>query len=180
MLCHDKNFNTIPEPTSDWSETDMNARSATAVFAELNSFAVNAADANPRIRQTGARPTMPRTAVLTALITAERALTHQEIVQCLAPRMPMDRVTIYRVLTLLIDQGLAHRLAPGDRVWRCSISRDDAGNPCSHHHGHSACRDCGKTVCLEDIPEDFPIKLPHGFWTEEVELTLHGLCNRSK
>ena len=82
----------------------------------------------------------------------------------------MDRVTLYRVLDWLVAQGLAHRIAGLDRVWRYSIAAD------AHEgHAHFQCNHCGKVVCLSGIGER-RVPLPPGFRSERVELTVKGLC----
>ncbi len=127
----------------------------------------------------GARATRARVAVLTALLAAQEALTHHDIEQRLARGHDVDRVTLYRVLDWLVEQGLAHKLAGDDRVWRFSAGgqRDTGGGSRpGHAHAHFRCSECGKVVCLDEarLPA---IPLPDGFRGREVEVTIRGICD---
>ena len=77
--------------------------------------------ARAQLRATGVRITPARAAVFKLLHESERALSHQEIESGLGRANPLDRVTVYRVLDWLVEQGLAHKVAGLDRVWRFSI-----------------------------------------------------------
>lgn len=121
------------------------------------------------------RLTPTRARVLAALLQASRALTHGELVRQLGETAPLDRVTLYRVLEWLIREGLAHKIAGEDRVWRFNAnSRETTTDP--HRHAHFHCRRCGKVYCLEQIGTAFALNLPEGFLAEEVDLTISGHC----
>ena len=128
--------------------------------------------AQGRIRACGARLTAPRAAVLAVLLGSETALTHHEVEDALRASLPVDRVTVYRVLDWLVALGPAHRIPGEDRTWRFRASRDAAHGP----HAHFTCSSCGKTVCLEDVAAPPSVKLPRGFVPQKVELTVQGLC----
>jgi Fur family ferric uptake transcriptional regulator len=123
------------------------------------------------LRAAGARVTGARVAVLGLLTQAGRALSHREIEEALAAEH-VDRVTLYRVLDWLIGEGLAHRIADDDRVFRFSVAgrHDDP-------HAHFKCRACGDVFC---VPTDVAPKprLPAGFHSDEVELNIRGTCAR--
>lgn len=122
------------------------------------------------LRATGARITQPRLQVLATLLGADQALSHHEIEQLLAGQS-IDRVTVYRVLDWLVSQRLAHRISGQDRIWRFSARVDG-----HDHHGHFQCVNCGKVVCLTEVPEQ-SVKLPAGYRLDRVELVATGLCN---
>jgi Fur family ferric uptake transcriptional regulator len=124
------------------------------------------------IRGTGARVTAPRIEVLAALLAADRALTHQELEQRVDRGRGMDRVTIYRVLEWLTGQELAHRIAGDDRTWRFNA----AGQGHDGEHAHFQCNACNTVLCLEDFSPSPAIRLPKGFRSQHVELTVRGLC----
>ena len=132
----------------------------------------SAAAAQRLIRGAGQRLTSPRAAVLAALIGAEQALTHHEIEAALPAGVAVDRVTVYRVLEWLVDIGLAHRIAGDDRVWRFNAS----GQGRHKRHAHFTCSECGKVVCLKDVKVPAAARMPRGFVSREVELTIKGLC----
>jgi Fur family transcriptional regulator, ferric uptake regulator len=131
-----------------------------------------AAAARRLIRATGERLTAPRAAVLAVLLEARTALTHHEIEAALAASVPVDRVTVYRVLDRLVALQLAHRIPGEDRTWRFRASRAPAHGP----HAHFTCSRCGRTVCLEGVAVPPRVKLPRGFVPQKVELTVQGLC----
>jgi Fur family transcriptional regulator, ferric uptake regulator len=80
-----------------------------------------------------------------------------------------DRVTLYRVLAWLVEQGLAHRVSGEDRVWRFSVEQH-----ADHRHAHFHCSGCGTVFCM-DAQTRAP-DLPKGFQLEDMELTLRGFC----
>jgi len=128
--------------------------------------------ARARLRATGERITPARLAVFAALLEARRALSHHEIESALGAGHPVDRVTLYRVLEWLVAQGLAHRIAGLDRVWRFGLAdRDPRGK--HDGHAHFQCHRCGKVVCLADVTTR-RVPVPRGFRSEAVEVK--GLC----
>ncbi|MDP1537647.1 MAG: transcriptional repressor [Burkholderiales bacterium] len=124
------------------------------------------------IRGTGARVTWPRIEVLAALLAAEHALTHQELEQRVDRSRDIDRVTIYRVLEWLTAQALAHRIAGDDRTWRFNA----VGHTHGGDHAHFKCNGCSTVLCLEEFPAGPTVRLPKGFRSQQVELTVKGLC----
>ena len=133
-------------------------------------FAATAAE--QRIRSAGERLTAPRAAVLATLIGAGHALTHHEIEEALRPGPAVDRVTVYRVLEWLVAIGLAHRIAGDDRVWRFTATVQGRHGS----HAHFTCSECGKVVCLQDVKVPAAARMPRGFLSREVALTIKGLC----
>lgn len=132
----------------------------------------DATGAQALLASRGARATRARIDVLAALLAAPEALSHQGVEQRLPRGHDVDRVTLYRVLDWLTTQGLAHKVAGDDRIWRFSAAeRGGQGN-----HAHFQCSECGRVVCLEQarIPA---ISLPAGFHRAEVEVTVKGTCD---
>ena len=80
--------------------------------------------ARAALRATGERVTPARLRVYAALLDSAQALSHHELESALGTVEPVDRVTLYRVLDWLVEQGLAHRVAGIDRVWRFSTARE--------------------------------------------------------
>lgn len=63
-----------------------------------------------------------------------------------------DKVTVYRTLNTLVEANLAHKIDPGDRVFRYSLT-DHAHCTDGHHdheHPHMICERCGAVECIED------------------------------
>lgn len=126
------------------------------------------------IRDTGARLTQPRTRVLSYLLKQNAAMTHHDIHDRL-PGEPLDAVTLYRVLEWLTENGLAHRIAGGDQVWR--FSAGGAGQQ-KHEHAHFQCNSCDAVTCFNDVPLPRRVKMPAGFVSEEVDFLIKGICPR--
>ncbi len=138
------------------------------------------------VRQSGARVTAARIAVLAELLSAGAALTHQALLARLDRRQAdeslpaahaLDRVTLYRVLDWLVDAGLAHRVPDADRVMRFSAGAE--GHAPDGHHGHFRCVVCQRVFCLDDsprLPDWVRPLLPPGFIAERMALTVSGRC----
>lgn len=128
------------------------------------------------IRQTGARTTAMRVRVLECLLAQRVAVTHQQVEHDLAKRGPVDRVTVYRALEWLIDQGLAHKVLGDDRAWHFRANGEEESH---HQHAHFRCNRCDEMICLKSA-SCAPIlpALPAGYRGMEVELTIKGLCAR--
>ena len=123
---------------------------------------------------TGARLTRARIEVLSVLLRTDEALTHHEVERRLR-RGHVDRVTLYRVLDWLTAQGLVHKLAGDDRVWRFSAAGSTHAR--GARHPHFECSSCGKVICLDEarLPS---IPLPAGYRRRDVTVTIKGSCDR--
>ena len=130
--------------------------------------------AGAAIRRTGARVTRARMEVLSVLLEAERALTHHEVERRINRRLGIDRVTVYRVLDWLTGHSLAHKIAGEDRIWRFNAANDESER--SHAHAHFTCNRCGVVICLGEVRAARGIELPSGYRSQEVQLTVRGLC----
>jgi Fur family ferric uptake transcriptional regulator len=135
----------------------------------------DAAGAQALLVERGARATRARIDVLAVLLVADEALSHHDVERRLARGHDIDRVTLYRVLEWLTAQGLAHKVAGDDRIWRFSVAGHADGGAV-HAHAHFACSECGRVICLEEarVPA---IALPAGFRRREIEVTVKGTCD---
>jgi len=129
-------------------------------------------EAEAILRQTGSRVTRGRVVVLALLLHTNRALTHGEVHAQIGRSERIDRVTVYRVLDWLTQQGIAHRVSADDRVWRFTVETAEH----SGTHPHFQCNACGNVICLEETADVPPVALPAGFRGDEVELTVKGIC----
>ncbi|WP_354685878.1 Fur family transcriptional regulator [Cupriavidus necator] len=136
--------------------------------------------AHERLRQLGARVTQPRLCILACLIGSDEALTHQAVIDRLPEQgETVDRVTVYRVLDWLVDQGVAQKRAGNDRVFRFSLIEREAARAQEHRqHSHFHCTRCDRTFCLDASAPAQPAvpRVPSGFAIEHVELTVNGVC----
>lgn len=130
-------------------------------------------DASRLLRTLGARLTAPRIQVLRALLAAPAPLSHRELLDRLREASAeIDRVTVYRVLDWLVDQGLAQKAADARRTFRFS-----AADPRLAHesHVHFRCTRCGGVFCLKEAPPPRP-RLPRGFRLSRVNVDIEGAC----
>jgi Fur family ferric uptake transcriptional regulator len=128
--------------------------------------------AEAMLRGTGARVTRPRVEILAVLLGSERALSHNEIDGRVNAALGIDRVTVYRVLDWLGEQGLAHKIAGEDRVWRYNA----AERAHSQSHAHFQCERCGTVICLDEPARGFRVRVPRGFVSHQISLTVKGRC----
>lgn len=124
------------------------------------------------IRHTGDRITSGRVRVLGILLAEKQAITHHEIEELMSDNHPLDRVTLYRILEWLSKKGLAHKVISGDRKWRFRTNIYTG----SHQHAHFKCSRCTTVICLNDVKAKYSRSLPPGYRSQEVELTVKGLC----
>ncbi len=119
----------------------------------------------------GGRVTRTRVAVLHLLQSIPHPQSHDEIGHALdTAGIAHDRVTLYRALDWLVEQGIAQRIA-GDRAWRFEAVRGE-----NHRHAHFHCDRCGQVICLETIRPATDAALPPGYRIDRAELVLHGAC----
>ena len=137
-------------------------------------------DAVERLESCGVPVTANRLLVLRALAGAAHPLTPQELLAGqtgltgrtgLAGRM--NRVTLYRILDLLVERGAVARHSGGERSFRYCLGRGAAG------HSHFHCTRCGATQCLDSrtlepglsrLLSSLPMRV------DMAEVTLGGVC----
>ena len=120
------------------------------------------------------RNTAAKTAVLEVFEKSKTALSHTEIHKQLNDLC--DRVTIYRVLDRLVEEGAVHRIVNVDGVIKYAECHD-CEKQHHHNHVHFSCEKCKSVTCLEDVEPTF--KLPQEYKIKEVNFTLSGLCPKS-
>lgn len=131
-----------------------------------------AQEARALLQQAQGRVTPTRVEVLSILLGANAALSHQEIEQLAVQQgYSFDRVTLYRTLDWLVEQGVAHKVNSADRAWRYNAQTETP-----HQHAHFHCRQCEQVFCLEQLQPALLVSLPAGYALEQVELNLHGYC----
>lgn len=117
------------------------------------------------------RNTIAKTEIKKLISNSAVALSHAEIQHELNDLC--DRVTIYRVLDRLVDEGTVHRIVNVDGVIKYAKCHD-CETQHHHNHLHFSCEKCKSVTCLEDVVPSF--KLPNKYQVREVNFTLSGLC----
>lgn len=118
-----------------------------------------------------ARNTAAKTAVLKLVNQSDVALSHTEIQSFLDGLC--DRVTIYRVLDRLTDEGLIHKVVNIDGGLKYASCHNCPATH-EHNHIHFSCEKCKSVTCIENIQPSF--KLPKTYKINEVNFTVSGLC----
>jgi len=127
----------------------------------------------------GHRLTGPRRAILQALSTSDKPLTVEEIHARVAER-PVNRVTIYRTVHLLVSAGLVRAVDTAQDCLRYELAEQFTG-----HHAHLVCQGCGRVEELAGcpVPNEALARLSRRVWRRrhfqvvDHELRLVGLCS---
>jgi Fur family ferric uptake transcriptional regulator len=89
----------------------------------------------------GLAATNKRELVVRALAGADGPATPQELLAVVGAQL--NRVTLYRILDLLVEHKVASRHNAGERAFRYCLRSGAAG------HAHFTCSRCGHTECLD-------------------------------
>lgn len=135
----------------------------------LNKFFHTAEDL---ILRHNGRATAGRIGILATLLAEQKAITHREIEHRLPQSLQLDRVTLYRTLEWLVENGLIHKITSDDRIWRYHANHESH----LHQHAHFKCTGCAQVICLDNLPIERSWPLPTGYRFQEIELTVKGLC----
>ncbi len=128
-------------------------------------------EASELLEHCGVAATENRLLVVRALSGADHPQTPLELLAQLSGRM--NRVTLYRILELLVERGVVARHNAGERAFRYCLGRGVTG------HSHFHCTRCGATQCLDSallepglsrILSGLPMRV------DMAEVTLGGVC----
>jgi Fur family ferric uptake transcriptional regulator len=123
------------------------------------------------------RNTIAKSKILTLINDSQKALSHSEIQAEL--QGICDRVTTYRVLDRLVEEGYVHKIINMDGVVKFASCKGCVPRH-RHHHLHFSCLVCKTVTCLENVEPT--IKLPRRYKVESMNLIVSGICpecNRS-
>jgi Fur family ferric uptake transcriptional regulator len=123
----------------------------------------------------GLDPTSNRMRVLEVVGNNSSPLSAGDIFQTLERSSSINRVTVYRILDLLVDHGVVERLSTGGRAFYYGLAPND------HHqaHPHFYCKSCGQMDCLN--PESLKVDTDPLWKTfpgqiDKVEVRVDGIC----
>ena len=126
-----------------------------------------------RLRHAGERVTRQRLAVASALTTAGRQVSAQELYGLMHRRDPgIGRATVFRTLEALVAAGVARRLELDGHVYGYVACRPE-------HHHHLACDRCGR---VEEIDEAYIRPVAErvadnlGFRIDDARVDFYGVC----
>jgi Fur family ferric uptake transcriptional regulator len=102
-------------------------------------------------------------------------LSASDIYKILERSSTINRVTVYRILDLLVEHGVVDRISTGGRAFYYGLAPND------HHktHPHFYCKNCGQMDCLS--PESIVVKTEPLWKTypgriDKVEVRVDGIC----
>lgn len=130
------------------------------------------------LRDNDIRVTPLRIAVLETLRLAGKALTAPEIIRRVRKRLPIHKVTVYRILEGLIARGILRRISLNENAFRYELA-------CVHNppHPHFECSTCGEIQCLDPVDLSriwVEVKGPLGNRADSIEIRVQGVCYRCK
>lgn len=126
------------------------------------------------LRRHKLKVTQPRLRVLEIIARKEAAISQPELERVLGKTV--DRVTLYRVLAVLEEKGILHKIfdLQGTATYAlCSPACDEH----EHHdrHVHFICSICNSIFCLDEI--NLPkIQVPTGYQLQHVGINAVGVC----
>lgn len=127
------------------------------------------------LEDSGLGHTVNRLRVLEIIGNRSHPPSAQEIIEELNKTQEVNRVTVYRILELLVEKKLVERFSAGDRSFRYGLA------PNANHlpHSHFYCVECGEMECLspDQINLDTqPLKRSFLGLIERVEVRFDGIC----
>ena len=119
--------------------------------------------------------TSNRVRVLEVVGNNKFPLSAADIYKILERSSTINRVTVYRILDLLVAQGIVERISTGGRAFYYGLAPNDHHGP----HPHFYCKNCGQMDCLspeslivdtEPLWKTFPGRI------DKVEVRIDGIC----
>lgn len=117
------------------------------------------------------RNTKSTTEVLSIFNNSITALSHEMLQEKLETKI--DRVTIYRILSRFIEDGVIHEIIADDGKKYFALCDNCEGNHHHHNHFHFRCLTCGNVECLE---EEVNVNLPKGYEAVTFNGLVSGYC----
>jgi Fur family transcriptional regulator, ferric uptake regulator len=116
--------------------------------------------------------TPARSAIMEFLSNSITPVDVEQIINYLrSQKLNTNKVTVYRILDFMLNNGIVKRLEFGEGKYRYEIQKD--------HHHHLICTNCGQ---IDDIPGEFlegfdeNIREVKGFLIKRHTLEFFGLC----
>ena len=129
--------------------------------------------ARKRLLEAGLEITEHRLRVLMAVGNTHHPSSAPEILEIISGRKDINRVTVYRILDLLVKHEVLNRLGLGEKPQRSCLRSEH-----EDEHPHFHCTRCDCYICLDqhDLPlarralERLPLDVRH------VDIRLEGVC----
>lgn len=127
------------------------------------------------MQRRGVSPTAHRLIVLEVIGANQMPLSAEEIHKTVLRTHDINKVTVYRILDILVEKGIVERLSAGDQSFRYGL----AANENHPHHAHFYCKICGHMECLDPSSvqvNSAPLKRFHSGVIERAEIRFDGIC----
>jgi Fur family ferric uptake transcriptional regulator len=123
----------------------------------------------------GLDPTPNRIGIMETIGNKALPIGAQEIFEALHRTVKIHRVTVYRILDLLVEKGVLERLGGWGRSLLYAMA------PSKYHpaHPHFHCKTCGAMYCLQPLSLNFDIRNIQCSFAGEiknVEIQVSGIC----
>jgi Fur family ferric uptake transcriptional regulator len=115
------------------------------------------------------RNTIARSQIFDLISTSKSALSHAEI-QAQLDNI-CNRVTIYRVLDRLVEEGLVHKAVTTQGEVKFAVTHQ---NSADNNHIHFSCEICNAVLCIDNAALDF--SLPEGYQINQMSFSVSGVC----
>lgn len=89
--------------------------------------------------------------------------------------LSIDKSSIFRVLTLFVENDVAHSFSDGRGVVHYELCSDTEHCHHDNDHVHFYCDVCHKSYCIDDVPVP-EVALPEGFVASESSYVITGQC----
>ena len=133
---------------------------------------MNSQDMISRLESKGIRPTANRILVMKTLMGEQNP---QSLSNLERKMVSMDKSSIFRTLTILLEHDVVHAFEDGRGVLCYELCEEKGA--CDHHDGHIHfyCESCQRSFCMEDI--HIPsFELPEGFYPHSISFVIKGEC----
>ena len=127
------------------------------------------------LRAAGLEATVNRIHILEAIGNNNYPLTATDIYNIVDRMQSINRVTVYRILDLLVEKKILERLSVGKRAAYYGLAPNENHAP----HPHFYCTQCGQMDCLNSesininadrLRQTFPGEI------KRVEVRVDGIC----
>lgn len=125
------------------------------------------------LNRAGIKPTPNRILVLDALLHASHPLSLVELETELGT---LEKSSVFRVLTVLLEKELVHTLEDGRGITKYEVCHGHDHHSAGDMHPHFYCERCHNVYCLDNVATpDIPI--PVGFKVKSVNFMFKGICS---
>lgn len=133
---------------------------------------MQANDLTSNMELKGVKPTANRILVLKALKESDHPMSLADLEKTLGT---MDKSSIFRVLTLLLEHDIIHSFEDGRGILNYEPCTSQTSCNHSDAHIHFYCESCRKSFCMDEVPLP-KFHLRDGFTMHAVSFVIKGEC----